>query len=717
MSKLLYNLIKSITFDNATTPSSSRASRSINRDPKAVKVRRVGYQLSNSAGGGSGDNFEEHDVDLETIATAIRSDSYLKQGTMKYEELIFKSGWSFQSNNEQALEYIKYRFDMMSIATGITTDQLFQNIARDIVWASNCFIVKARARNGVGLPQGISLTAVPPAKEPVAGYFVLPPQTMKIARDENGTVTRYEQEVPGGGDPIQFRPEDVIHIKVHTPSGAAFGDPWIAPVIEDVRLLRKIEENASLLLYKHIFPLLKYKVGLDKDGYEATDEELAEVQAMLDGMTEDSMFVMPERHDVEAVKVDAIDGNPYLLYFENRVFSGMGLSQVDFGRGDTANRNTADAMTGQKVDRIKGWHKALETAINKEIVEELLVEGGFDPLVNPDFRVTFSFNEIEQERLIAKQNHEIHKFNNNVQTWEETRQNMGMEPVADESRLHFNMFGKINQGAMNQASNQNQPQNQNGQRNGPKRTTEFQESLMQGITNESSNETDFQKHLKEQVQKAEDKLYSSYNQMKESIIQQIESRKERQEYPMKDVSEMFSFNQLELDRYSKIHTDFAREMFLFGLEQAQKDLGVSTKVNTSLAYETIQSAAEEQSKNLQKRIEKNIKKRLEEAESEDKLIAGVISVFEALRFKVREHAKSLFAQSYNYGYALLLMQAEEDKASVYYEGDCRTCKEKSKESIALKQLSSLDEVAIFYRIPPWHPNCECELRPFKGGEM
>ncbi|CDQ41829.1 hypothetical protein [Virgibacillus salexigens] len=718
MSKLFYNLFNNIRFNNATSPSSSSGSRSsINRDPKTAKAKRVGYQISNSSGGGGGrDNFETHDVDLTTIANAIRKDGYLTQGVMKYEELIFKSGWNFKSKNEQALDYLKLRLEMMEVATGTPVESLFHGIARDIVWSSNCFIAKARAKNGAGLPPGVSLTPVPPSKEPVVGYFILPPQTISIARDENGTVTKYQQEVEGGGDAIEFNPEDIIHIATNVRSGSAFGDPWLAPVIEDIRLLRKVEENASLLLYKHIFPLLKYKVGENKDGFEATDEEIEQVQATVDGMTEDSIFVIPERHNVEAVNVDAIDGRPYLDYFENRVFAGMGLSQVDFGRGNTANRNTADAMTGQKADRVKGWQKVLQTAIDKFIIDELLIEGGYDPLVNPDFNVDFVFNEIEQERLIAKENHEIHKFLSDIQTWEETRANMGQEPTADESRLRYQMIGATDSDpAANATQNKNQPQNQHGKKDGPKRATEFTKDTMNGITNES--ETNFKRSLIDSLWETEETLNQAFNHMKASVLEQIETKIQRLTFPLEESSNLFSFNRLERDRFQNEFQKQTIYLFNKGVDEAHSKIKGVGKINESLAHNTIKTEIEEQLDRIETRISSITQSNLDKFESEKDVMSSVASAFEAVRSSVKSNAKTLLAKSYNYGYSLVLMQEDEEYASVYYEGDCKACQRKNKEPIPLKQLSSLDEVAIFYKIPPWHPNCECEVTKFKGGEM
>src|SRR5699024_9303002 len=201
LSKLIHNFIQNKILKNDSTPSTGSGLSGFTRDPKQVKAKRIGYQINNSGGSGQ-DSFEESEIDLSVIEEVISGDSYLSQAVLKYQELNFKSGWDLTSSNEQALEYVKQRLAMIEIATGIPLDEFFQNIARDIVWSSNCFIVKARAKNGVGLPPGLTLTPILPSKEPVVGYFTLPPQTVTISRDENGTILKYKQEVDGGDDAV-----------------------------------------------------------------------------------------------------------------------------------------------------------------------------------------------------------------------------------------------------------------------------------------------------------------------------------------------------------------------------------------------------------------------------------------------------------------------------------------------------------------------------------
>lgn len=448
----------------------------INRDPKANQVRRVGYQ--DVPNGGGRDNFESPAADLTRIKEAFNRDSYMQQASLKYVELILKMGYDFWSEDQAALDYIKKRFEMIEIATDIPFDALLAQAAKDLVETGNVFFVKARAKGGIGLPPGISVTPMPPNKEPVAGYFPLPPESMTVARDKNGKILTWQQEIQGVGDPIKIRPENLVHFPFNPPSGKVFGQTLFAPVIEDVLALRKAEENMILQSRRFAFPTIKYKVGENGEGRYATDEEVDEVKAMLEDADIEAIHVMPERHDIEGVNIPMMDMLPGINYLEARVFSGFGLSAVDFGRGDTANRNTADAMTGIKSDRVKNFQHVIMTYFNKRVLEELLVEGGFDPYMNPDQKVELVFRETEIEQLIKRETHEIYKYEHNAISFDELRSNLNLSPNVDENRLMHNFIGKGSEAENGgETDNKQQPENQSGKRTGPKKATEFKESV------------------------------------------------------------------------------------------------------------------------------------------------------------------------------------------------------------------------------------------------
>jgi hypothetical protein len=118
-------------------------------------------------------------------------------------------------------------------------------------------------------------------------------------------------------------------------------------------------------------------------------------------------------------------------------------------------------------DKIKAYQSIMETFIDEFIFAELLREGGFDPVLNPDDIVSFRFKEIDMDNKIKKENQAIQKFNNNAITHEELRMEIGMDPVTDEGRLYFNMvtasLEKL-RASSNSVDNAAQPENQNGKK-------------------------------------------------------------------------------------------------------------------------------------------------------------------------------------------------------------------------------------------------------------
>lgn len=715
LAKFWNQTIKNFILKNAPSGKpSGGGGGAVNRDPKAIQVKRIGYQFTE--GGGGRDSFEGPQADLNLIDAAIQRDSYIMQTMMKYSELIFKSGWYMKGKNEQALLYLSQRLEMMAVATGVPTEELFQGIADDVVRYGNSFIAKAPAKGGVGLPPGLSAIPIPPRKDPVGGYYRLPPQSITIARDINGTVLKYKQEIQGADKPMEFNPQDIIHIAVNRPVGRPFGEPWIAPVLEDVRLLRKIEENAALLLYRHIFPLLAYTVGIDKPGYEASDEELNELRNVIENMPTDGAIVLPERHKIEAVKVDTIDGKPYLEYFEQRVFTGLGMSSVDMGRGDTANRNTADAMGGIKADRVKGWQKALQTQIDKYMVDEILVEGGFDPLVNPEFDVNFVFEEIEQERKIAKENHAILKWNSNLATFEETRQEIGYDPTADEARLQFQMIGMAvaehgaamaaQSATAKEVDNKNAPANQSGKKSAPKSKTEsVQESVYEHLS-------------PERFTGLQESLSASYRMLEKDAMDMVEAHVQKKIFPIKEPKEWLSSLHFSKDKMLRTIQQSTQYALSEGIARAKADMDRKDypDLNSNKAVRTIKDYAAESLDNLESTLKEMLSRKLETCESTEDALLAVKSIFTVTNHRISFMSKTLLAKSYNFGYALSLMKYGEEHVRSVYEGSCLTCQEKSRQVISLQEFSSLDEVAIFYRIPPWHPNCDCSLEHAEGGE-
>lgn len=375
-------------------------------------------------------DFEDPDFDMEDIENAYDTDSYVRQGVDKYVDQIFKEGYSFYGKDPSTVEYLKLRLDYIAEATSTPTNQFLMDIAEDLVKYGNCMIVKSRSNDVNALPQGVNIQGLA-GKDPVIGYFCANPSTMTVMRDEHGVVTKWKQETDAGEQ--EFAPEDVIHFYYKRPKGNAYGTSFLVPVLDDIRALRQAEENVLKMMYRNIYPFHHVKVGTEDQ--PGTEKEVDKIIEEINNMDVEGGIVTTERVTITPIASDkVIDAEPYLRYMEDRVFSGMGIPAIMWGRGDTANRSTGDNMTSEMADRIRAITKIIEMFFNSFIVKELLMEGGYDPVLNPDQVAELKFHDNDVDVKIKKEVHAIYKYEHNAITEDEMRDLLGMDPIADGDR-------------------------------------------------------------------------------------------------------------------------------------------------------------------------------------------------------------------------------------------------------------------------------------------
>lgn len=398
-----------------------------NSNIKNFLIKHVGW-------GADSDDYTASENDLEEVKSAINTDSYIKVALDKTAQLVMKSGYKFESDNENALEYLRQRIAMMEFGSKIPFDVLLEEIARNLVYYSNCFVVKSR----IDKIQG-GLQAKPVlGKKPVGGYFIMDPTMVEIKRDKNGAVTNYKLTAT---EEKEFKSDDVIHIYVDRDASNSFGTPRIISSLEDVKILRKIEGNTLSLIYRFSIPLYQMKIGLPETNFMATDSEITEAQKQINKMPMDGIIVTNERTQFIAVGAEgkAIDLSPYLQYYEKRVFTGLNVSEAMMGRGGS--KQDADSMEGLMHDTVKHYQIAMKAFIEKEIFNEILLEGGFNPIFNIEDRVNFKFNEINLDSRVKYENHLINQFQTDAITFEEMRQGLGRDSDnVDENRLFTNMI-------------------------------------------------------------------------------------------------------------------------------------------------------------------------------------------------------------------------------------------------------------------------------------
>jgi hypothetical protein len=427
-------------------------------DQKAIAklFKAVGLAIGFTGGTytGSRVNFEPAPYDFDRIIQAIDTDSYVKQAFTKYKELIWKEGWHIVSENQEVVQYLHQRLDFMELSMKAPFQEFLNDVGDQLVKLANCFIVKVRGDLNPYFPGKLKPSK---GKDPVIGYQIIPAETMEIMRDYHNNIIAYRQNIWGAsgggvaafsGAPRQddllpvWKPEDVIHIYIDRKPGRIYGTPFVVSVMDDIVALRQIEEDIQNLIHRELFPLYKYKVGTDDqpaepDEIEAAANELANLRT-------EGGLVLPNRHDVEVVGADgnALDANPYLTHFKERVAIGLGLFPHHLGMtSNGGNRSVTDRLDTALYDKIKLYQRLLAEIIQLKIFNELLLEGGFDPYANPlakgqSDRATFEFNEIDVDTQVKKENHYIQLWTSDGISMEELRIKLNMDPEVDEEKLY-----------------------------------------------------------------------------------------------------------------------------------------------------------------------------------------------------------------------------------------------------------------------------------------
>lgn len=662
----------------------------------ASKLSSTGIVYGALGGTASRSTFKEAEYNLGEISKVIDIEAYVRQSFGKHTELCLKEGYELSSRNEEATAYIRKRFREMAEISSVTFDMLLRSVMQNIIAYSNAFVVKVRdPRKSSGRP--IPKIAGEPL-QPVAAYFMLDPTSMRIKRNFHGKVLKYQQKIPDNAKAPEFPSENIVHFYYDRKEGLAFGTPFIIPALDDIRSLRRMEENIEMLINQHLFPLYHYIVGTDENPAELYDDGTTEVDIIkeqIENMPTEGSIVTPERHEIKNLGAEgkALAAEKYLDYFEKRVLAGLGISEIALGRGGTANRSTADTIDKMMQDRCKDFQDVIEGFVNEFILKELLYEGGFIIDGTEDNFVKLKFNEIDIDNMLKVENHSVFKYEHDAITETELRELLGKDPVADEQRqdMYFERItkpkaiimaidepytmeakaggaiGKVSkeEKKKREATNREKPANQHGSK--PAKTKLKKDELLKDSLSDISNVV----HPVGDIIVGDEKLdiIDLKKQKRVGLIAEVIRRMVHHwDLTRKDVSDCAidldknkgtitkeKFNMVfsvTKDSIVKGISPYIVESFRDGVKEARKDLKLE------------KLTVEVDPKFLSEKVEKYIDSFLDEAKeqivrhltiSSSKLrgiIPTIAGIFDSLRYKIDLVANLQVVKAYNFGYAL-----------------------------------------------------------------
>jgi hypothetical protein len=390
------------------------------------------------------DWFYKPEYDFSDIERAQDADSYLARAVQKKSQKFLLAGYEFIGENPKTVEYILKRIKQIEKASQKPFPILLLQTAADVDRFVNALWVFRRDKEkSGGKPYKVNGKTV----DPIAGIFIAPFPSLQWKHNKNGKLTKIKQVINGVDTSPEFLPEDCIHFFTNRRPGYTVGSPPLFSALEDIRLLRKIEENVEDLIQTNLFPLFHYKIGNEKyppgRNLQNGMSEEEEVQERLEYMPASGVYISSWRHEIQAIGSEgkALRIDYYLSYFKNRVFSALGMSATDFGESDSNNRSTAQTQSKSLTESVESMQQLMKCFIDTYLITPLLLESDFKfDVLKPENIVEIQFGKIDISEQSLKHNETNQLYQSNLLTHEEARKMIGKRPIKEEGSLNYNKF-------------------------------------------------------------------------------------------------------------------------------------------------------------------------------------------------------------------------------------------------------------------------------------
>jgi hypothetical protein len=382
------------------------------------------------------------------------TEAYLKQAITRRLALMFRNGYEIVTDLDQDVEqgqknidYIYKRLNAMEyVSIGESTNAFFRKILYNLLLGSNCFLLKIRdeelsagvKNKGEGnLPNNNN-------KVPIARYQLVPSHTI-LPYFEGGIIKHWRRFFDTGAPWVDYKLEEVVHIRWDVKPGHVYGTPRTVGVRDDIYALRRFEENIELLFVNHLFPFFHVKIGTEKAPctYGPNGEsEIDTIRYQIETMPKEGIFTTDERVSVDVVGAEgkSLEVKEFLSHLKSRVFTGLGVSGIDMGEGDTTSRATADNISQNLKDAVKTDAETFADLLRLHFFKEWFLEANYSVSVQKAVSTTrLVFHEIDLDNKIKHENHVLNLYNAHLYTEPEARKLLKKPPMtkADKNLTHY----------------------------------------------------------------------------------------------------------------------------------------------------------------------------------------------------------------------------------------------------------------------------------------
>ncbi len=386
---------------------------------------------------------------LQEADAAIKADSLIRQAVTRLTEIALRQGWSVFTHNEKIEQHIKQRMFEIQIVSNQSWYLLFKSLFSNLIKYGNAYLVYNRNKdNSTGKPYRYFGTPI----NPISSVASLDPRCVRIVVNQIGRPVSYEYDtinpfpaavltrkdedlvIEAANSTVTqegvtvFQPKDVLHIK-YDGDNDVFGRPYYIEALEDLLMLRKLEDQFDSMIDTGMFNAVVYYVGNDNNPPQ--NGEFEEILNTLEYNPAEGVIIIPGHHDIKFLQAqNIVQLISSLEYFKQRFFSGIGFSSVGMGESGAANRATASETNKAIYEKVKFFQDTLSGYIAL-FFEHLILDGGFalSKVRHEEFPL-LQFPDPEVDLNIKRENHAIYKYEHSAITQSEMRTAINHSPVS-----------------------------------------------------------------------------------------------------------------------------------------------------------------------------------------------------------------------------------------------------------------------------------------------
>ncbi|MBE3093946.1 MAG: hypothetical protein IMZ52_02865 [Actinobacteria bacterium] len=291
-------------------------------------------------------------------------------------------GYQLVSENPKAKQLVQMMFDRMDVDGALLDNVIYGLVCGD------SFIEKVKGK--------LDESTLKKAK---TGKFTVSlktasPFTMQINQDNYGREIDYQQKIGGQLLPTKLTKEDIIHLRFFPKPDSPYGISLLGPSKDSIDKMRDVDESIFNAIQRHT---PKYVVTVGTQEEIPPKAVFDRIKTDLEDISSKNEFIVPGVITMTTIDESGVPSvEAYTGTFQSKTLVGLMCPQEAFSLGAGGSEATANVRALMFERFIKSIQHKLETQLRVELINQILVEHGYDVnIVNMRFN---SVTDADEER-------------------------------------------------------------------------------------------------------------------------------------------------------------------------------------------------------------------------------------------------------------------------------------------------------------------------------